>query len=423
MQLNSLWVLMFILPANQRTGARFNAFYVKLPSVPELSWCSNNSAKYRQQNDKNQGECWTLISSGAYGKANKVPQENIPPEKAKKVTKDMLKAFERIIGLSEPLKPYFTRVQLWGAAVPLNGLAAKHGREFAFEARSKVGVCGDWLCAKDGASIESAAISGMALAEHIVLHASAKTPDTELDIGLGPKSQRSIKLFQAVPSSTDIGSIRPGHKLETKVKKKKKKSLNDSCSFLLSNTSPSIEEMPQKPLTPGKQASFLFGKGSTSNEKVKCSDRSEESGTVETKPEIKHRKFTNTSYVKMVVEDKSVQEVKGRAGKSLCKCGRKQRAQIAKETLQILQNGVYEVCGHRVDIRNKLAAAVRNTVFFPPTHEFSFSSKGVTSPRICVRSIGVLAAVTELQNSLPSGANICALNFGALKNLYCNSSS
>nr|POE69204.1 hypothetical protein CFP56_59049 [Quercus suber] len=58
----------------------------------------------------------------AYGKRNKVPQENTPNAATKKVKAGMLGGVEAALGLpKESLqKPFYTRVQLWGAALPTN---------------------------------------------------------------------------------------------------------------------------------------------------------------------------------------------------------------------------------------------------------------------------------------------------------------
>jgi hypothetical protein len=161
MQLNSLWVLMVVLPDSQPSGAQFDGASVS--GVPELAWAANNTSKYAPTTAKGgkthaAGECWTLVSTAAFGQAHKVPQEAVPPAKAKEVTSLMLRAFERALGRSPndpPLTPVFSRTQLWGAAVPLNGLKTDKGKEFAFEAAANVGVCGDWLSPTGlGVSIE-----------------------------------------------------------------------------------------------------------------------------------------------------------------------------------------------------------------------------------------------------------------------------
>ena len=50
----------------------------------------------------------------------KCPQENIPPKVEKEVIEKLLDALRQAAGLKVLPTPLYTRVQLWGAAVPLN---------------------------------------------------------------------------------------------------------------------------------------------------------------------------------------------------------------------------------------------------------------------------------------------------------------
>ncbi|KAH9699151.1 hypothetical protein KPL71_024235 [Citrus sinensis] len=74
----------------------------------------------------------------------------------------MLKGVEAALGrLKGSLqKPIYSRVQLWGAALPTNTPSIP----CIFDPHGRAGICGDWLL---GSSVESAALSGMALANHI----------------------------------------------------------------------------------------------------------------------------------------------------------------------------------------------------------------------------------------------------------------
>lgn len=90
-------------------------------------------------------------------------QENVPDEVRQRVTAEMLDEFAACLGLPRSALPplVYTRVQLWGAALPLNSpnvpcIWDPHGR---------VGVCGDWVAG--GGSMQAAALSGRALAERI----------------------------------------------------------------------------------------------------------------------------------------------------------------------------------------------------------------------------------------------------------------
>jgi hypothetical protein len=65
------------------------------------------------------------VSSPQFGEKHKCPQESIPDEKREEVTRLLLCAFERALGIQggapgQPvLRPSLTAVQLWGAANPI----------------------------------------------------------------------------------------------------------------------------------------------------------------------------------------------------------------------------------------------------------------------------------------------------------------
>lgn len=115
----------------------------------------------------------TLLSTAAFGAANKHPQEQLHgTETEEKVTAAMLEALEKraLREGSVLAKPTQTRLQLWGAAVPLNAWVSE--ANFMWDPECCVGVVGDWLRASDDdyatSSIESAYLSGHALAMHIL---------------------------------------------------------------------------------------------------------------------------------------------------------------------------------------------------------------------------------------------------------------
>ncbi|XP_039155019.1 uncharacterized protein LOC104415418 isoform X2 [Eucalyptus grandis] len=164
LELSSIWALLAAfedplpLPSNTVTPP-FEGAFVK--GVDSISWMANNSRKLLKSPD-NGPYCWTFFSTSAYGKRNKVPQENIPVATAEKVKAGMLAGVEMALGLPEGLlpKPIYTRVQLWGAALPMNS----PGIPCIFDPRGRAGICGDWLL---GSSLESAALSGIALANQV----------------------------------------------------------------------------------------------------------------------------------------------------------------------------------------------------------------------------------------------------------------
>jgi hypothetical protein len=79
----------------------------------------------------------------------------------------MLRAMEDATGLpSGSIVPISQKVQLWGAAVPMN----RHTAPFVMDGAAGVGVCGDWFTpssSSTGPSIESAYLSGRFLADAI----------------------------------------------------------------------------------------------------------------------------------------------------------------------------------------------------------------------------------------------------------------
>ncbi|KAL2345799.1 hypothetical protein Fmac_007084 [Flemingia macrophylla] len=121
-----------------------------------------------------------LLSTAAYGKQNKVPQENIPAATAAKVKAGILEGVEAALGLSKGSlpKPFYTRLQLWGAALPTN----TPGVPCIFDPFGRAGICGDWLL---GSNIEAAVLSGIALANHIADYfQSTGTDSGEFAVGL-----------------------------------------------------------------------------------------------------------------------------------------------------------------------------------------------------------------------------------------------
>ncbi|KAM9327298.1 renalase-like [Gastrophryne carolinensis] len=181
MQLCSLWVLLFALPS--RLQLNFDGAFV---DHPDLSWIGNNSSKYNE----NELECWTVISTKAFGANHKVPQEYIPPSKEKEVTHLLLNGFSEVTGVDrKTLTTCFTKVQLWGAANPLNVL---QGKGCVFQASHNVGICGDWLVSP---CVEGAAISGLTLAEVIHQHANGEKRDIGLKDFLQPLATDAIGAF------------------------------------------------------------------------------------------------------------------------------------------------------------------------------------------------------------------------------------
>ncbi|KAL9248010.1 hypothetical protein vseg_021376 [Gypsophila vaccaria] len=180
--LSSIWALLAAFEDSLPMKYPFEGAFVK--GLDALSWMGNNSAKLSLTQSGPQ--CWTFFSTAAFGKKNKVPQENIPSVTAEKVKTLMLDAVESALGLSEGSlkKPIYSRVQLWGAALPTNTPAVP----CIFDPQGRAGICGDWLL---GSSLEAAALSGIAMATQIAdfLESGGTRPD-EFAVGLHNEFQQ-----------------------------------------------------------------------------------------------------------------------------------------------------------------------------------------------------------------------------------------
>ncbi|KGN60790.1 uncharacterized protein LOC101219713 [Cucumis sativus] len=187
LELSSIWALLAAfedpLPFPD-TAEKFPFEGAFVKGVDSLSWMANNNKKFLNF-QKDGPHCWTFLSTAAYGKQNKVPQENIPTSTAEKVKKNMLEGVEAALGLSKGSlpKPFYTRVQLWGAALPTNS----PGIPCIFDPHGRAGICGDWLL---GSNIESAALSGIALGNHIADYfRSGSEHSEEFAVGLHKEFQ------------------------------------------------------------------------------------------------------------------------------------------------------------------------------------------------------------------------------------------
>ena len=180
MHLCSLFVLAFVVPVGSiPIGSRDYhngqyAFNIKPTAsvanndhgnISKLTWICNTSKKINAANGKY--ESWTLISTKEYAAENKVPQEAIPQEDESRITHELLSDFQKCMGLSSIMNDIkFSKLQLWGAAIPLNRLNCP----FIYDGKEGIGVCGDWFDTQSeiGPSIETAFMSGHLLAQHII---------------------------------------------------------------------------------------------------------------------------------------------------------------------------------------------------------------------------------------------------------------
>ncbi|KAL6531410.1 hypothetical protein OROMI_027773 [Orobanche minor] len=193
LELSSIWALLAAF--EDPLPITFEGAFVK--GIDSLSWMANNRTKLFGLQGSGP-DCWTFFSTAAFGKKNKVPQESVPSSTAEKVKQAMLEGVELALGLqkSSLKNPFYSRVQLWGTALPTNS----PGIPCIFDPHGRVGICGDWLL---GSSLEAAALSGMALANHIADYIqSGGTCPNEFAVGLH-------KEFQPLKGHDDIGQF-PG---------------------------------------------------------------------------------------------------------------------------------------------------------------------------------------------------------------------
>lgn len=177
LELSSIWALLAAFeddlpfPGNCMEFPFEGAF---VRGIDALSWMANNSKKLLSGGVSGNPHCWTFFSTANFGKRNKVPQENVPRVTAEKVKASMLEGVETALGIARGSleKPFYSRVQLWGAALPTNS----PGVPCIFDPHGRAGICGDWLL---GSSLEAAAISGMAMANHVAdyIQSGQENPD------------------------------------------------------------------------------------------------------------------------------------------------------------------------------------------------------------------------------------------------------
>jgi len=186
MTLNSIYSLTVALgkdtsPLSRILGDGVVAAFVR--NEPSLKFLTCQTRKHGSSSaggrrgggggDDDDVEVWTILSSAQFGKKYKAPQENIPAETVLQVENLMLASLERSLSLKEGTIDrkliLDSRLQLWGAGVPLNtwssttataaasgagekgqvgetaGTPAAANTGFLYDAENGVGVCGDWL--------------------------------------------------------------------------------------------------------------------------------------------------------------------------------------------------------------------------------------------------------------------------------------
>jgi len=198
MTLNSIYSWTFVLPRQgsvlrQRLGERFVCGYVE--SSPDLRFitCQTNKLSQVETDDDDPYEVWTVLSSPAFAKKHKAPQEALGVDTIETVTGLLSQALNQYLLLPGPLRIVEQRLQLWGAALPLN--VWNNGLGYVHDGELHVGICGDWLVE---ASIRGAWTSGRFLAMHLLSLGGEDDPDRPLPkVGLDGAFDRSVAATKA----------------------------------------------------------------------------------------------------------------------------------------------------------------------------------------------------------------------------------
>lgn len=193
MTLNSIYSLTFAVPASDSSlstalpSDKFTCGFIK--NHRNLKFLSCNTRKYG--NDGNGDfEVWTVLSSAKFGRAHKGPQENLPEELEETVKSILYDSLEEALvlprgslrGSAEEQagsgRILESRLQLWGAAVPLNTWIPLEdtAQGFLYDGDYGVGACGDWLL---DSSLAGAWESGRRLAQFLIDTEDPKTVGLE----------------------------------------------------------------------------------------------------------------------------------------------------------------------------------------------------------------------------------------------------
>jgi len=232
MTLNSIYSFTFAIrrdgsPLAEALGEDVIAAFVRNHPSLRLLTCQTRKHPGSARAAPN-AEVWTVLSSPKFAKKFKAPQENIPDETAEKVTDLLLASLEEslnlprgAIGGKDRDGLLDAKLQLWGAAVPLNvwepsGEAAaaaaatpEGGVEaptsgFLYDPENGVGAVGDWLL---DPSIGGAWESGRRLAEWMVLaEENGKGSKEHVAVSVGLPPDGKFRISKAA-SQAGIGNV------------------------------------------------------------------------------------------------------------------------------------------------------------------------------------------------------------------------
>lgn len=173
MTLNSIYSLTFALSAPSPLSSRLPEPFIcgDILSEPNVRFVTCQTRKYPRNDNV---EVWTVLSSAAFAKKFKAPQESLPDDVVETVTTKLLASLQQTLAMPAMIQPLESRLQLWGAALPIN--VWKNDKGFLYDLENDVGVCGDWLVEP---SIAGAWTSGQLLAEHMIMKSAALTAGLE----------------------------------------------------------------------------------------------------------------------------------------------------------------------------------------------------------------------------------------------------
>lgn len=229
MTLNSIYSLVFAVKTQKGAGSPIaealsklspgdeNVYTVMIKNQPNLRLLSSNTLKHKHHQaagSESNIEVYTLLSSAAFGKKFKGPQENLPVDLTEKVVVKMFESLERSLELNGSIADIVVdlKLQLWGAAVPVNTWVSRSNKVdpdgFVWDGEHGVGAVGDWIL---DSSIAGAWESGRRLASHILCDSKFEPPSVGLPSRLtndeGPKFIPSnaalVSGVGSVPTSTN----------------------------------------------------------------------------------------------------------------------------------------------------------------------------------------------------------------------------
>ncbi|KAG7347735.1 hypothetical protein IV203_016440 [Nitzschia inconspicua] len=272
MTLNSLYSVTIALksasPLSRALPDSFLCGFVQ--GHPKLSVVSCQTQKYPPMSYGNANdetiEVWNILSTATFAKQHKAPQEFLAEEVVANVTQQLVEALEEIVVSNIDNSPLLdqvvdSRVQLWGAAVPMNVWNAEGSKGgFVWDPRFQVGVCGDWLVEP---SIAGAWTSGRCIGHHLKEIRQARHNQNDQSVGLDGRFEASsgvrrlgiasldgpmnnskendtrLKGFNTSPGSRnrannkhqgESGSIRPGNRVPQQKKGRKPVATIDSSN-------------------------------------------------------------------------------------------------------------------------------------------------------------------------------------------------